>query len=351
MLFLNWAYCLDRKCNMTTAAELPPFNEIYNKIRSAGISSALIKRAILPSWWKNEDRECAAACQSAYLEIAAKLGISYGELINIALPLNLNASLQRVAFKTGNKNKNISELTASAHMGVRLAQIIATAYAESEWFVPFKPFNVEKCRQAILTGASWVAFSSLLNFCWSSGIPVVYWNGEAGEKFDGISTCIDDIPVIILGSAKNTAWTTFHLAHELGHIMLGHLVDTPLNFDSKIEEDCTGNSALEIAATEFGKKLLQGEQNLSAVKMSISPEELKRLAVTWRVSPATILLRSCWISKKEGDFKRLNARLSRMKSVVPTKQKVNELLQTKIGHEFDSILADWQRDFLDSLLG
>ena len=47
----------------------------------------------------------------------------------------------------------------------------------------------------------------------------------------------------------------------------------------------------------------------------------------------------------------LNSRLSRMKSVFDTKRVVNELLRSKIGHDFESVLSDWQYDFLDSLLG
>lgn len=336
---------------MATFATLPSFKEIYKKIRESGLSASLIKRVVLPSWWDKDDQECAAACQSAYLEIAAKLGVSYSELVDTSHPLDLNSSLQRVAFKTGNRNKDAGDLTASAHMGLRLAHVVATAYAQSECYTPFKRLSAEECRQAILTGASWVSFSPLLDFCWRSGIPVVYWKGEAGQHFDGISTSIDGIPVIILGSSKNTAWSTFHLAHELGHIMLGHTDDAQLNFDSRIENTHANNNEREIEATNFGNTLLQGNKKLPLIKMDIDPEELRKLAVMLRVSPSTLLLSSCWQSKKDKDFMILNSRLSRMKSVFDTKRVVNELLRSKIGHDFESVLSDWQYDFLDSLLG
>ena len=336
---------------MIESAKLPSFRCIYEKVKAAGLSSALIRRVVLPSWSDKADEKNEAACQSAYLEIAAKLGIAYRDLINVDMPLNLHGSVQRVAFKTGNKNKAASNLTASAHMGLRLAHIVASAYANSECFIKFNPLSAETCRQSILTGASWVSFKPLLDFCWRNGIPVVYWKGEPGQCFDGISTSIDGIPIIILGSGKNTAWTTFHLAHEVGHIMLGHTNNAQLNLDSKIEDTHTGTNKKEIAATEFGNTLLRGTQKLPHVKMDVLPTELQKISIKYRVSPATILLSNSWRSKNEKDFKILTSRLSKMRSVCDTKQVVNELLQTKIGHDFDAVLSDWQHDFLDALLG
>ncbi len=97
---------------MIESAKLPSFRCIYEKVKAAGLSSALIRRVVLPSWWDKADEKNEAACQSAYLEIAAKLGIAYRDLINVDMPLNLHGSVQRVAFKTGNKNKAASKLLA-----------------------------------------------------------------------------------------------------------------------------------------------------------------------------------------------------------------------------------------------
>lgn len=340
---------------MTDGFKIPPYKDVYKKIRNAGLSPSLIKRVILPSWWDDTDQDNEALCQSAYIEIAAKLGVAYRELINEKAPLDLFASLSRVSFKTGSKNKDESSLTASAHIGIRLAEIIASAYSQSDCFIKFKQSTVEECRQSILTGASWVSFKPLLDFCWRSGIPVVYWKGEAGQSFDGISTSINGIPVIILGSGKNTAWSTFHLAHELGHVMLGHTNGDCLNLDSQIQNSPSTSNKKEVAASNFGKLLLHGEKDIPTVEMDISSLELQKYAVTYRVSPSTLLLSSCWLKKgsraRDNAFKMLTARLSRMKSIGDTKTVVNELLQSKIGHDFDAALSDWQHDFLDALLG
>lgn len=334
---------------MITVETIPRYTEVYRKLRGAGLSASLMKRVILPVWWEKEDEKSEAACQSAYLEIAAKLGVTYSELIDVTRPLDFNASVNKVAFKTG--HRDTSELSASAHLGLRLAHVIATAYSQSECYTPFNRMSVDECRSAILRGVSWVSFSPLLDFCWRSGIPVVYWKGEAGQKFDGISTSIDGIPVIVLGSAKNTAWSAFHLAHELGHIMLGHTDDSQLNVDPLIENAPEEKNEREKDASTFARMLLQGTEELPLVKMSISPEALRKYAVKYRVSPSTILLNSCWSLKNDKDYMILNRRISNMQSVYETRRVVNELLLSKIGHDFDMVLSDWQHDFLETLLG
>ncbi len=91
---------------MTNAAtSLPSYKEVYKRIRGAGIPAALIRKAFLPSWWEKDVEQDPGALQEAYLEIAAKLGISYSNLIDKDKPLNLSAGVPQVAFKTGSKNK------------------------------------------------------------------------------------------------------------------------------------------------------------------------------------------------------------------------------------------------------
>lgn len=336
---------------MAASATLPPFRDIQRKIRNAGLPSALIRKAILPSWWNKEDESSPALCQSAYLEIAAKLGVAYAELLNTATPLCLEGSVRRVAFKTGNKNKTARQLSASAHIAFMLAKIVATAYANSRDYVAFKPHSASECRQSILTGSSWVSFKPLLAFCWRSGIPVVFWKGVDGQAFDGIATSIDGVPVIVLGTMKNTAWSTFHLAHELGHVMLGHTEQGLLNLDQQISESNADSNKTESAANEFAATLLHGDNTFPDVDVAISPSELEKLAVRFQVSPATLLLGSCLKSPQTADFSRLNIRLGKLKEVTDTRQTINELLMTKIGHDFEKELADWQHDFLEALIG
>lgn len=329
---------------------LPSYKEVYRKIRGAGLSADLIKRAILPSWWEKDVEQDLGALQEVYLEIAAKLGISYSSLIDKDKPVNLSAGVPQVAFKTGNKNKDAEKLSLSALIVGRLAQIVAKAYRQSHIYIPFQKRSAAESRSLILTGASWVSFPPLLDYCWRSGIPVLHCKGENGQAFDGMATVIDSVPVIILGSKKSTAWTNFHLAHELGHIMLGHVQDDQLVVDNQLKEHKEEQERKEAAANDFAKELLYGQNPLPKASPKISPKELQDLAIQTRISPASILQHICWRSGDKESYKILNARLKKMKSVFSTREKTNDLMRSKIGQDLESSLTGWQQDFLESLL-
>ncbi|MFX9185041.1 ImmA/IrrE family metallo-endopeptidase, partial [Acinetobacter baumannii] len=47
---------------------------------------------------------------------------------------------------------------------------------------------------------------------------------KPGKKITGLATFIADRPIIVLCSGRDSpAWLAFHLAHELGHLMCGHV--------------------------------------------------------------------------------------------------------------------------------
>ncbi len=132
-----------------------------------------------------------------------------------------------------------------------------------------------------------------------------------------------------------------YLAHELGHIMLGHLDATQEEMSKEQEDD----------ATNFAHSLLCGFANLPTVQPDIPTAELKRIAVNFRVSPPDVLLNYHNKTKRPSkEYAILDRRLSRMHNVRDTRQCVCELLRAKMGDAFEEVLSPWQIDFLDSLL-
>ncbi len=81
---------------------------------------------------------------------------------------------------------------------------------------------------------------------------------------DGAALKVGDRPVIILAKKNNSkSWLSFILAHELGHIALGHLennssiVDIALQQESTFDSDNTGDS-MELEADKFALNILGG---------------------------------------------------------------------------------------------
>jgi transcriptional regulator with XRE-family HTH domain/Zn-dependent peptidase ImmA (M78 family) len=72
-----------------------------------------------------------------------------------------------------------------------------------------------------------VTLSALLRWMWRQGIPVLPLLGRRG--FSAAVWAIDGTPVVILKEARDLAvYWLFDLAHELGHIALGHVADTAI---------------------------------------------------------------------------------------------------------------------------
>jgi Zn-dependent peptidase ImmA (M78 family) len=135
--------------------------------------------------------------------------------------------------------------------------------------VPYQalPKNVWELNEEIRAiGKGSIDFDALLNYCWRKGVPVISLsNLPFGlKKMDGAALKVGDRPVIILAKKNNSkSWLSFILAHELGHIALGHLennssiVDIALQQESTFDSDNAGDS-MELEADKFALNILGG---------------------------------------------------------------------------------------------
>ena len=147
--------------------------------------------------------------------------------------------------------------------------LIASAAVPS--FKPL-PKNPETIRRSILKMHPWVGLDSLIDYCWSHGIPVVHLSRlpKGGKKFDGMVVDIDGRPVIVLAKgSKDPSWQLFILSHEIGHIGCGHVEGGAGFLDEVVDSD--DNNPQEKEATLYGLKLLTGD------KSRIGPSGIGRL--------------------------------------------------------------------------
>lgn len=86
--------------------------------------------------------------------------------------------------------------------------------------------------------------------CRQMGIPVKLYRPQ--DENDGMSFILDGRPVILVSDAMGPARQRFTTAHELGHILLGHVGKYKL----VNREPEAGDSAIERAANIFASRLL-----------------------------------------------------------------------------------------------
>lgn len=278
---------------MTTTAQ-DPMKILYQRLRAVGFDTPYVRNFALPSWWDDGAAQNDSGYQEGLLLLSRHLGLSLKSLQDESAPLELR-EFGPCNFK---KSEGVTEgdLAIARSICTRAAQI-AAASIQTPWEGKV-PVDGSEIREAILnTGARWVSLSSLLDWCWSNGIPVLHITSfpRSSKKMDGMAALVDGRPIIVLcKNVKQEAWLLFILAHELGHIVRGHvsqngvLVDEHIAKDSTDEQEAEANAtAVEILTGDSGCRFSSPGRWLNAKKLAMAAKEHGRIH---QIDPGHIVL-------------------------------------------------------------
>ena len=131
-------------------------------------------------------------------------------------------------------------------------------------------------RSILLDRTQIISLEDLLKLCWEKDIAVAHLQKAPRHAPHAMAFNIGGrYAIVLMRNKKHQGWHLFDLAHELGHIMLGHLKPG----DSVVDGEEFNHSSLEESeANTFALELLAGE-----------PESVKLTVFT----NAATLLRSC----------------------------------------------------------
>jgi transcriptional regulator with XRE-family HTH domain/Zn-dependent peptidase ImmA (M78 family) len=178
------------------------------------------------------------------------------------------------------------------HFALSTARLARTAFD----FPPYSaiPDNPGAIRQEAIEPAKGITLQSLLRWVWSRGIPVLPLWGKGG--FEAAVLRLDDGPTIVIKESRSVAaYWLFDLAHELGHVALGHARNAIVDVEAPSLTEASPDEQ-EREATEFALELLlPNHQSLlnrvrdyargSGVRFKFGVEEIAAAA---RVSPALL---------------------------------------------------------------
>lgn len=192
------------------------------------------------------------------------------------------------------------QLDVAQVLAARLATIAALCFDRP---LMLKELSAAVIRRRILqTGALWVGLEQLLDVCWQIGVPVVHLCQlpYGSKKMDGMVCWAEGRPVIVVACQhKSMAWQLFILAHELGHIICGHLLpDSPHILDDKVSTDVLEQQEQE--ANDFAVTMLMGHKNMAFRPQSsllTGPElaeDAKELGADLQIDPGIIALNYSW---------------------------------------------------------
>ncbi|MHC4674781.1 MAG: type II TA system antitoxin MqsA family protein [Planctomycetota bacterium] len=238
-------------------------NTLYSRLREAGLNKKYIRDVILPSWWDDEEERQTSSIEKITSLIANHFGIDLSMLNDDSFPIQ--PSRYAFQYKT-RKDISKGDLRWSSHIAAQVSKIACKA-------IPSKPIELPKAADDIRNiickdkdHNSCVNLDNLLDYCWLHAIPVIHLTNypTGSKKMDGLTGYIDGRPVIVISkSIKYSAWLLFILAHEIGHLICGHIQDDVFLVDDKVEKEC--DDSQENEANAFATELLTGDPNTQYV--------------------------------------------------------------------------------------
>jgi hypothetical protein len=194
---------------------------------------------------------------------------------------------------------DLQRLMIPRALSARVAELVA--YGCKQPYLGLGEWSIERIRKQILQSRDAVDLAGFLDFCWSIGIPVVHCSmfPDGVQKFDGMVAYYGDRPVILLSlKHKSLARLLFIAAHEMGHLLKGHVTqDEPL-IDGQVEMETEDED--EDEANQVARELLIGRSGMSydMWRRFVSGEQLaaesQRLARQDPVDPAVVALNISW---------------------------------------------------------
>lgn len=226
-------------------------------LESAGLTRAAID-AIWPEWWSAEAESSLSATTELRYTVARRLGLS---------PRALMDGDTQFVWRDEAKFKNLG-VTTSAEQGILTSFGVAVGKALISVAAPpatSLPTDPGKLRVAILKSGRYVGLSELLLSCWAAGVAVVQLKvfPLSAKRMHAMTVRVGDRYAILLGTrSAYPAQASFIVAHELGHIVAGHLGDSPALLDVEDPLDIVDRDAEEVEADEYALSLLTGFTDL-----------------------------------------------------------------------------------------
>lgn len=240
----------------------PDAKTIYQAVSAIGLTRAQVRR-LLPDWWDPAlEKERGGAAELA-MHVSRRLSVELLPLLSGQIvPKGAMAS---VAYKHS-VNIEASSLSAASFIASSLAQAVLAALPIPYVPLPQDPGDLRALAMRDRTGQ--FGFSALLELCWAHGIPVIPLpHLPVGvRKMDGAALQLGGRPAIVIAKKKSSrAWLSFILAHEIGHIALGHLRPGSSIIDVSLQETSTYATELstdgqEAEADGFALQTLGGDE-------------------------------------------------------------------------------------------
>ncbi|MBN9669481.1 ImmA/IrrE family metallo-endopeptidase [Roseibium aggregatum] len=267
-------------------------HRLFKALREAGISAEAIRSA-WPSWWSEDAESSRSGKTELRFALSRSLGLDPQALLvgeRVEFIWDDDARFKHL------KTETAAERAALTSFGIAFARMLLRAFPETP---TQSGYSALQLRSAILQSNKFVDLRALVATSWALGIPVAHLRifPLRHKLMHAMVVTVEDRMVILLGKdAEYPAPIAFTLAHELGHIMLGHLKEVPALVDLEQDPNREEKDAEEKEADEFALELLTGSTHpeIEASTLNYSAQSLAEAALksgeAHQIEPGTLAL-------------------------------------------------------------
>ena len=246
---------------MTTGSE----RDLKRRLKAIGLSEGAIAAA-WPQWWSEDADAFPSARLELHFSIAWKLGIDPRSLLDAeGTPRFIWRDEARFKHLSGESD---TERAAISSFGRALGALLVPGTTP---LIERLPAEAASVRNLILQNEPFVRLSNLLSVCWSTGTPVVHLRvfPRPHKRMAAMAVRIAERGAILLAKdASYPAHIAFYLAHELGHLLLGHLNREAAIVDLESTRLGSGDDREEYDADRFALELLTGTPEPNVVPLN-----------------------------------------------------------------------------------
>lgn len=321
-----------------------------SRLRAAGLSESAISAA-WPEWWSDAIDASASAQAELRFSVARKLGLDPTSLLD-------DDETPRFIWDDSAKYKNFSgdaarERPAITSFGVSVARLLVRATPAAQ---EMGGLEASRLRAAILANQPFIRLLDLLALVWGLGIPTIHLRVYPlrAKRMCAMAMRVGSRAAILLArDAQYPPWAIFHIAHEIGHIALGHVpADSGLVDMEDLSEQTTPKDDEEVAADTFALELLTGAPDFTVQKRG-QGRSARELAVqcsergpSVAVEPGTLAL--CY-GHATGEWATVQAALPHIYDAPrPVHAAINQVAASHIAWDE---LAEDDANFLRAVMG
>jgi hypothetical protein len=327
--------------------------ELRGRLRGLGLSDGVISAA-WPRWWSDDAEASASARAELRFSVARRLGLDPRSLLEDRdAPRFLWRDEARFKHMSGESEDERAGITS---FGRALASMLLGASPKPAAELVGVPAGALRA-EMLASGRPFITLVDLLSMCWALSVPVVHlrvfpW---PQKRMAAMVVMVGARSAVLLGKDSSyPATIAFYLAHEIGHVALGHvgadrqIVDLEGDVPGGGEED-----EEEREADAFALELLTGSPDPVVLPTGAGRAHGRALAHAARqsaeglaVEPGTLAL--CF-GHSTGDWRTANAALKLIyPDPRPVWSSVNLIARGQL--ELEELPAD-ASDYVDAVLG